>query len=159
MEKKTNRASVVSLAAAFTVYTLREMANNRLFYITIIFAAAGLGLASFLAEVAVTEYERVQLGLLAPAYRFCAVFVLMIFVVSTVVREFNDKCMELYLSMPINRALYFIGKSVGFITCALVIAAIFSVTLLIYAKPADVLLWFASLSLELMLVALFAFFA
>ena len=86
------------------------MANNRLFYITIIFAAAGLGLASFLAEVAVTEYERVQVGLLASAYRFCAVFVLMIFVVSTVVREFNDKCMELYLSMPINRALYFIGK-------------------------------------------------
>ena len=159
MEQRHRGSNVVSLAAAFTVYTLREMANNRLFYITIIFAAAGLGLASFLAEVAVTEYERVQVGLLASSYRFCAVFVLMIFVVSTVVREFNDKCMELYLSMPINRALYFIGKSVGFITCAVVIAAIFSGTMLIYVSPADVFLWFVTLSLELTLVALFAFFA
>ena len=158
MEKKSD-SSLILLAAAFTVYTLREMANNRLFYITLIFAAAGLGMASFLAEVAVTEYERVQIGLLAAAYRFCAVFVLMIFVVSTVVREFNDKCMELYLSMPITRALYFVGKTAGFITCAVVIAAIFSATMLIYSDFSDVLLWFVTLSLELVLVALFAFFA
>ncbi len=150
---------MISLASAFTLYTLREMANNRLFYITLIFAGAGLALASFLAEVAVTEHEAVQTALLAAAYRFCAVFVLMVFVVSTVVREFNDKCMELYLSMPITRTLYFVGKSAGFVVCGAIIAAIFSTVMLIYASFADVALWGITFALELAIVAVFAFFA
>jgi ABC-type Na+ efflux pump permease subunit len=90
---------------------------------------------------------------LAAAYRFCAVLVLMVLVISTLVREFNDKCLELYLSLTISRPIYFIGKMAGFFAVSTLLAAIFAAVLLLYAEPAPVLLWFLSLACELTIVA------
>lgn len=150
---------VVGMMATFAVYSVREMINNRLLWLVIAFAVVGMALASFVAEVAVTEHLEVQLAFIAAAYRFCAIFVMMVFVVSTIVREFNDKCLELYLSMPVSRLIYFTGKCFGFILCGLILAAIFSVPLLFYAGVTDILQWSISLTLELAIIAVFAFFA
>ena len=151
--------SVSAMILTFAAYTIREMVNNRLMLIAIFFAILGMGLASFVAEVAITEHREVQLSLIASSYRFCAVFVMMVFVVSTIVREFNDKCLELYLSMPVSRTIYFTGKVLGFIACGLVMSAIFTVVMLIYADPGPLVAWWLSLTFELAIVAVFAFFA
>lgn len=150
---------VSGLLATFASYTVREMVNNRLIWLAFAFAIIGLALASFVAEVAITEHLEVQLVFIAAAYRFCAIFVMMVFVVSTIVREFNDKCLELYLSMPISRLIYFTGKCLGFAACGLVLSLIFSLTLLLYADAKEVLIWGISLTLELAIVSVFAFFA
>ena len=155
-----HRILIISrIITTFAGYTLREMINNRLLLITVLFAVLGLGLASFVAEVALTEHREIQLSFIAASYRFCAVFVMMVFVISTIVREFNDKCLELYLSMPVSRTIYFIGKVLGFILCGFILAAIFSVVMLVYADIGQLLIWCLSLTMELAIVAVFAFFA
>lgn len=153
------KATVASMVLTFAHYTFREMVSNRLLVLIALFAVLGLGLASFLAEVAITEHEQVQLALIAALYRFCAVFLMMIFVVSSIVREFNDKCLELYLAMPVSRAIYFAGKVCGFILCGFVLAAVFAAVMLLYADWRSLVLWCLSLTAELAIVAVFAFFA
>ena len=159
MTKHNNFASIFSMILTFANYTIREMISNRLLILIALFAILGLGLASFLAEVAITEHLEVQLSLISALYRFCAVFLMMVFVVSSIVREFNDKCLELYLAMPISRTIYFVGKITGFVICGFLLSLIFSVVLLLYADLADLILWSISLTLELTIVSIFAFFA
>ena len=142
----------------FAQFTLREAIKNRIIWIAGAVALAGLGLASFLAEVAVTEGEDIQQTLLAASYRFAAVFVMMSFVISTIVREFNDKCMDIYLSLPITRFSFFLGKCCGFALCGLLLSAMFSVFLLFYGGFANVAVWGLSLWLELIVVSLISFF-
>ena len=151
--------SILRMVATFSAYTIREMINNRLLILVVIFAFLGIGIAGFVAEVAITEHKSVQLALIAASYRFCAVFVMMVFVVSTIVREFNDKCLELYLSMPVSRMIFFSGKVIGFILCGSILALIFSVCLMFFSEPGQVLIWWISLTLELAIVSVFAFFA
>lgn len=159
MSDRGNILNIAGMVTTFAAYTVREMVNNRLLILVVVFALLGLGIAGFVAEVAITEHRAVQLALIAASYRFCAVFVMMVFVVSTIVREFNDKCLELYLSMPVSRLIYFTGKIIGFILCGAILALVFSLCLLIYSGAGQVLLWCFSLTLELAIVAVFAFFA
>ena len=77
-------------------YTLREVVQNRLLWIVLFFALIGIGGAAFVGDLAIIENRAVETSLLAAAYRFCAVFVMVIVVISTIVREFNDKCLVLY---------------------------------------------------------------
>jgi len=142
----------------FAQFTMREAVKNRIVWIAATIAVAGLGLGSFLTEVAVTEGEQIQLTLLAATYRFSAVFIMMIFVISTIVREFNDKCMDIYLSLPITRLSFFFGKSCGFFACALFMAAMFGAFLMLFGEFANVLVWSLSLWMELMVVSLISFF-
>lgn len=154
-----SKATVVGMVLTFANYTFREMISNRLLVLIALFAILGLGLASFLAEVAITEHEQVQLALVAALYRFCAVFLMMVFVVSSIVREFNDKCLELYLAMPISRTIYFAGKVCGFILCGFVLSLVFAAVMLLYTDWQTLLLWCISLTAELAIVSVFAFFA
>ena len=144
--------------AALAQFTMREALKNRVVWIAAVFAVGGVGVASFLADVAITESAEIQTALLAAAYRFCAVFVMMIFVVSTIVREFNDKCLELYLSLPISRAIYYGGKLAGFFGCGVGLAAVFAGAMLLHAEPANALLWGAALACELLLMATVSLF-
>jgi ABC-type transport system involved in multi-copper enzyme maturation permease subunit len=149
-----------SLVEIFTIarFTVREALKNRVIWIAAVFAFAGLAVAPFLADVAITESEENQAALLAAIFRLCAVFVVMVFVISTIVREFNDKCLELYLSLPISRAIYFAGKLAGFLVCGGGLAAIFALAMLLVAAPADCALWGVSLACELFVMAAVSLF-
>ena len=133
-------------------YALREALRNRILWIALFFAIIGVGLAAFIGDIAVIENKIVEAAFLATAYRFCAVLVLLVLVISTLVREFNDKCIELYLSLTISRAFYLVGKTLGFFMVGILLAAVFTLVLLLYAEPAAAALWFLSLSCELMIV-------
>ena len=62
-------------------FTFRESIKNRVVWIAFAFALIGIGLASFLSEVAITEAKQIQVSFLAASYRLCGVFVMVIFVV------------------------------------------------------------------------------
>ena len=141
-----------------TQYTLRESLKNRILWIAVVLAIIGVGGASFAGDYAIIETNRVETAFLASFYRFCAVFTIMILVISTIVREFNDKCLELYLSLPISRLIYFIGKLSGFFIAGITIAAVYAAVISFYADAGPVLFWFFSLSCELMLVVAICFF-
>lgn len=149
---------MIAPVLAFTKFTVREAVKNRIIWIAIVIAVAGFGLATFVSEMAIMEGEDIQLTLLAATYRFAAVFVMMIFVISTIVREFNDKCMDIYLSLPLTRVTFFVGKSCGFAACGLFLAALFSAALLFYGRWEHVAVWGLSLWMELVVIALVSFF-
>ena len=139
-------------------YTLLEALRNRLLWLALILVAAGLAFTQFLQQVAITESNQIQTALLAALLRVGAVFMLAGFVVTSMVREFNDKVMELVLSRPLRRSSYFLGKLAGYAAVALALALIASLPLALFAPAPRVALWGLSLACELVLVTAFALF-
>jgi len=139
-------------------YTLLEARRNRLLMLALILVAAGLAFTQFLQQVAITESNQIQTALLAALLRVGAVFMLAGFVVTSMVREFNDKVMELILSRPLKRSSYFLGKLAGYTAVALALTLISSLPLALFAPAPRVALWGLSLACELVLVTAFALF-
>lgn len=115
--------------------------------------ALALGLAGFVSQVAITESLQLQAAVSAAILRACAVFVLATYVVTSTVREANDKAIELVLALPVSRTSYYLGRLFGFALCGVALAACFALPLLIWAPVKVVALWGVSLALENMLVA------
>jgi ABC-type transport system involved in multi-copper enzyme maturation permease subunit len=143
---------VKSRVAAIARYTFLEAVRNRLFGLT----AAGLvclfGATEFVGALAITETSQLQAVLVGAGMRLFAVCMVSLFVITSVVREANDKGFDLILSLPIPRHAYFFGKYLGFLLLAFVIAAATCLLLLLYSEPGAVLLWLASLQCELAIV-------
>jgi ABC-type transport system involved in multi-copper enzyme maturation permease subunit len=139
-------------------YTLIEALRNRLLWLAMILVVAGLAFTRFLQQVAITESNQIQAALLAAVLRFGAVFMLASFVVTSMVREFNDKVMELILSRPLRRSSYFFGKLAGYAAVALALALMASLPLALFAPATNVALWGLSLACELLIVTSFSLF-
>ncbi|MBI2969381.1 MAG: ABC transporter permease [Gammaproteobacteria bacterium] len=135
----------------FTIarYTFLEAVRNRLFGLTIVGLVCLLGLTEFVGELAITETREVQAALIGAGMRLFAVCTVSLFVITSMVREFNDKGFELILSMPVPRYGYFFGKFIGFLLLSAVIAVAIGALLLIYSPPAAIALWLFSLECEL----------
>jgi low affinity Fe/Cu permease len=115
-------------------------------------------LAAFLSQVALTEARALQLAVVAALLRACAVFLIAMQVSASVMREVNDKGLELMLSLPLTRSSHYLGRLAGFSVMAVALALVFALPLLIWASPGAVALWTISLALEGTLVAAAALF-
>jgi ABC-type Na+ efflux pump permease subunit len=73
-------------------------------------------------------------------------------VITSMVREFNDKGFELILSLPLPRAGYYFGKFLGFCAASLIVALAVGVTLALVAPLEQVALWGVSLACELLII-------
>ena len=135
-------------AIAIANYTFQEAVRNRLFVLTIIGLVCLFGITEFIGEIAVTETVDIQAFLVGSGTRLFAICTVSLFVITSTVREFNDKGFELILSLPIPRYSYFFGKFCGFLMLATVIAAAAAALLMIYSDAAHVLIWFISLIAE-----------
>jgi Cu-processing system permease protein len=138
----------------FTIskFTIIESLRNRLLWLSLLVVAISFGLVEFIGDLAITEHRVTQVAILAAYLRLSAVVIVTLFVVSSTVRELQDKTLEMILAMPIRRSSYYLGKLCGFIQVAFIIAAIFSSLVLLYAAPFQVLIWGLSLFCELVLV-------
>lgn len=148
------------MRAAYTLarFVLLEARRTRLPLLVLSALATGMGLAGFLSQLALTESVSLQAGVLAAFFRATSVFVCSAFVVTSMVRESNDKGTELLLSLPISRVAYYMGKLAGFGTCGALVAGIFSIVMLVWSPPLAVSMWFASLTLEVWLMAAVSLF-
>lgn len=115
--------------------------------------AAALGLAGFVSQVAITESRELQAAVAAALLRGAAAFLLATHVAASVVREANDKVLELALALPLSRPRYWLGKIGGYAGVGLAVAAACALPMLLWATPAAVAAWGVSLALELALVA------
>jgi ABC-type transport system involved in multi-copper enzyme maturation permease subunit len=143
---------VTRRALTIARYTFLEAVRNRLFALTVTGLVCLLGLTEFIGEIAITESLEVQASLVGAGMRLFTVMTVSLFVITSVIREFNDKGFEMVLSMPIARPAWFFGKFAGFLLLAAVIAGAGSLLLMLYSAPGDVLLWFLSLQCELAIV-------
>jgi ABC-type Na+ efflux pump permease subunit len=118
----------------------------------------GAGLAAFLSEVALTESAALRISIVSALLRACAVFLIASHVVSSTIREINDKGLELLLALPLSRSAQYTGRLAGYAGCALALAGAFSASLLFWAAPSAVMLWGLSLACEAAVVASIALF-
>jgi ABC-type Na+ efflux pump permease subunit len=146
------------VAAALVRITLLEAVGNRLLWLSVAVIVAAFGLAQFLNQVAITETREIQIALLAAPLRVAAVFILAVFVITSMVRESSDKVTELLLSLPAPRSHYFFGKFAGYAAVAAILALLCALPLVPFAKPLGLALWTASLVCELLIVAAMSLF-
>jgi len=138
---------------AFGRFTFLEAVRSRVGLVALALIGAGVALGQFLDQIALTESQAIRTTALAAIYRLGAVFLIASFVITSVVREHNDKGLELWLSLPVSRAAYLLGKWAGCVWAALLLGALFSLPLLLTTEPARTAAWSLSLMLELCLVA------
>jgi hypothetical protein len=141
--------------ATIARYTLLEALRNRLLWVLAALALGAAGVSGFLHELALTESRELQAALLAATLRLASVFLIASFVVTSLVREAQDKGQELLLAMALPRAAYPLGKLAGFCALAVLPATLFGALALTLAPPAQAALWAMSLLCELWIVAAF----
>jgi len=139
-------------------YVLVEALRSGLPWLAAACVVAVMALTGFLSRVAITEAAQLQASAAAALLRACAVFLLTAHVVASVAREANDKGLELALALPISRPAYYLGKLLGYTGTGALLATLFALPLLAWAKPADLAAWWFSLAAETALVAAAALF-
>jgi len=139
-------------------YVLTEARRSALPWLAAASVVAALGLAGFLSRVAITEATALQASVCAALLRACAVFLVAAHVAASVVREANDKGLELALALPISRPAWYLGKLLGFAATGALIAALFALPLLAWSKSGDLAAWWLALAAEAAVVAAAALF-
>jgi len=139
-------------ALVIAKFTFLEAVRNRLFFLALTGLVCAYGLSEFISELAITESREFVTSFLAFSLRFFCVFVIGLFVVTSIVREFNDKGFEYILALPYPRYIYYFGKFLGFGLLAVVVVLSVSVILLFYAGLISTLFWCLSLVFELLIV-------
>ena len=148
------RQQIVTLAR----FTLLEAWRTRLLWLFVIALALIFGITCFIQQLAITESARMQIAFSAAATRLAAVFVLSLHILTSIVREFDDKGLELTLSFDLRRSDYILGRLLGFAMIALVIALLAALPQGILAPRIAALQWGLSLALELAMMAAFSLF-
>jgi ABC-type transport system involved in multi-copper enzyme maturation permease subunit len=134
-------------------YTLLEAWRNR--FLAVVLAAVILLYVGslFVKALAITESREVQIGFFAASTRLAAVFAMTLYVLQGLVREFQDKVVELVLSFDLPRASYVLGKFGGYAVLCAIVSAACALPLVFLAEGSAPLFWGVSLLLELWLVA------
>lgn len=143
---------------AIARYTVLEAWRNRLFVLVVVAVMLLALLSLFARELAVTESGRLQTAILASTLRVASVFLIALYILNGLTREFNDKVLELMLSLDLPRPGYLMGKFLGFAIVALAIAAIVTVPVAVLAPAHAALAWGCSLALELLIIAALSVF-
>ena len=138
----------------FTIakYSLLEAFRDRIFILIILGNIILFSISLFVGELAIAEREQTQVAILAFIIRLFSIFIISLFVITSILREFNDKGFELILSHSVTRASYYLGKILGFSIIALLIALLSSIALISFSPIETIFLWGTSLYLELLIV-------
>jgi ABC-type transport system involved in multi-copper enzyme maturation permease subunit len=146
---------------AIARYTALEALRTRYVWLVLALVGAGMAVATFTGGLAITETEQTQVAVTAAILRFAAVLLVMLFVTTSVQRDFSDKSVELMLSLPLPRSGYYLGKLAGYALVAAFTAVPICGLLMFFAPGTAGLVWGLSLVFELLLVCavslLFAF--
>ena len=130
-----------------------EALRSRLAWVAILAAALAFGAAQFLANVALIEADQIQAALVAALLRAAGAFLLGTFIITSMVREANDKVTELLLSQAAPRWQYLLGKLSGYCIVACVVALIFAAPLFAVVPFTRLVPWVVSFACELCIVA------
>ena len=139
-------------------YTILESLRNRMSFTALFFFIVSFFIAEFVGSLVLTEAVFFQTTLLSSMMRTVSVFVLSLFVISSCLKERQDRQLELLLSLPLHRYQYLLGKITGFFVMAFLLSFFLSWPILVYGYWQGSLIWFISLLLELMICASFCFF-
>ena len=151
-------SSTLKKIAIIARFTLLEALRTRLPWIALTMAGLLFLGSLFVQHIAIAETARMQTGFLAAALRLATVFVLSLHVAASMVREFNDKGVELLLALDLPRAGYYLGRFAGFALISVSLAILAGVVMLAATPSFAVAWWTLSLALEAILIAALALF-
>jgi ABC-type transport system involved in multi-copper enzyme maturation permease subunit len=134
-------------------YTLLEAWRNRFLILVPVLVAALFVLSLFIKQLAITESTQIQLGFLASSLRLTAVFLIALFVLQGLARDFQDKVVDIIFSLDLPRTHYVLGRFLGYCVLCAAVALCCAVPLLVLKPAGATLAWAAFLLLELCLVA------
>lgn len=142
----------------FTIayFTFLEAARARLARLVLLVLLAAFGGSLFVQAIAIADGPRIQTAFLAALLRPAGVFVLSLFVIASLAREFNDKGLELILSLDLPRASYVVGKQLGFMGIALLLAGAIALLVAAFAPAGQAAMWGLSLLCELWIMTAFS---
>jgi len=143
---------IIKPALVIAKYSFLEALRNRLLLLAVIGLLCALGLSEFISELAITESAEFVTAILASILRIFCVFVIGLFVITSVVREFQDKGFDHLLALPYPRYVYYFGKFLGFSVLSVIVVLCVSIILLLYADFLPVLQWSLSLMFELFII-------
>ncbi len=118
-----------------------------------------LATSFFVRELAIIEADRMQTVFLGAVTRLALIFILGLFVVVSVVREFNDKGLELILALDLPRSSYVLGKFLGYAVTGFLLTIVACLLLMWFVHPGALLIWAGFLLLELMILIALSLFA
>lgn len=133
-------------------FSLLEAMRDRFLWMIVIGLLLALLLSLFLGELAITESVQMKTAMLAYSLRLFTVFTVSLFVINSMLREFNEKGFELILSRPITRTTYFLGKFSGYAMVALVVLVCVTACIMIFMPGMNAVYWSLSLYCELLIV-------
>ncbi len=139
-------------------YTLIEAIYTRFFIILFTFIGLSISLELFLQQIVIFEKEATQVILIATFLRFAAIYLMGLFVISSVTQEFNQHSIYLLMSLALSRTTYILGKLLGFSLLGFIICCLFGVLLSAHVEFKQLILWIISLYCELLLIISLAIF-
>jgi len=139
-------------------FTLLEALRIRLWGLFAVIVVLAFGAAWFMQQLAIAESARIETAFLAAAIRLAAVFVLSLHVLTSVVREFHDKGLELVLSFDVRRGDYILGRLLGFLLVATAIALLATLPQFALSSAPAALQWGLSLACELAIMSALSLF-
>jgi ABC-type Na+ efflux pump permease subunit len=152
-----------NLLLTIAKYSIWEAARDKFLLFILMGVITFFCISLFIGELAIIEGAQMQSALLASTLRLFSIFTMGLFVITSMIREFNDKGFELILSHPVPRSSYYFGKFTGFSVVALLIALMSVCCLSLYVPLNLALFWSFSLFCELLIIialsllALFSF--
>lgn len=144
--------------ATLARYTVLEALRTRLPLIAAIVLAVLVAASFFVREITIAESARFQTAFYASGARFAMVFLVALYAISAIAREFHDKVLEVALALDLPRAHYVVGKIAGFAAIAALLAVIAALPLLPLAGWEGVAQWTLALAFELTVVVALAVF-
>lgn len=136
----------------FAILVLLEAIRSRFFSIIIFLCLGGHGLAWFLGQITLTETLETQSSLVSAFYRLSAVYMISLFVITSMVREFHDYTTHLWLSLPLPRSQYLLMKFFGFVMVAALISILYGFNLCFYTSTTASASWALALFCELLIM-------
>ena len=131
---------MISQILIISKFTIIESMRNRLLWLSLLIMIIGFVMVEFVGDLAITEHRATQLAVLAVFLRLSAVLLVALFVVSSSLREIQDKTLEMILAMAIRRSSYYLGKLLSYIQLAILIGLVFGLILLVYSHFEQVLI-------------------
>lgn len=135
-----------------------EARRTRLLWAALAVSALAVSVSLFARSLALTESVRLQISFLAPGARLGAVLLTCLHVLSSMLRESQDRVSDLLLSLELPRGEYLVGKLAGYLAVATAFAVFLGAPVLMVAYGPGAAIWLASLVLECWLVAAAALF-
>lgn len=147
------------LAQALVRHTVLEAWRTRLPLTLACTLVALLAVTVFVRALALIEEQRIAAIVYAALARPAALALVAFGVVASLMRERDDRGLQLVFAAAVPRTLWLTARYLGFAVTAAAIALAAGLPLALFAAPVATLAWSISLALEAALVAALALFA